>query len=360
MLGNNIKSIQYLRGIASIIVVLFHFRMILNESNPFNVHRFGDKLFANGINGVDLFFIISGFVIMLSTEKDHGVTVNSKFFALKRFFRIYPPLIIFVIAASIIKESTATNLFKSLIPLNLDYMLSAPFFGYNNLVVAWSLTFEIAFYAIFLISMAISHKYRGVICFFITLSLMCSLQLYYNGIVYLNPFVNIELKSSTYITNAIISIFSSPMMICFCLGILSFYAIKAQSKIKKISDKFRPVLLMVLVIFSITLLSDSWFLGHGPTKASIVSFALITLFVIYEKYYGLLFRPILSFLGDISYSLYLSHTVVLLVSMRHDIYFGMHGLSKFIYLVMVSLLLSYAVFILVEKPSIKLCRRLLK
>ncbi|NSL37173.1 acyltransferase, partial [Citrobacter werkmanii] len=77
-------SLQYLRGIASLLVVLYHARGEI--SNVYAQSNLGELLFGNGYIGVDLFFMISGFVIMLSTEKDK----SSFSFIIKRLFRIYP------------------------------------------------------------------------------------------------------------------------------------------------------------------------------------------------------------------------------------------------------------------------------
>lgn len=65
-------------------VVLYHYRGELNSI--YAQKGLGDLLFSNGYIGVDLFFMVSGFVIMLSTEKDK----SSLSFAIKRIFRIYP------------------------------------------------------------------------------------------------------------------------------------------------------------------------------------------------------------------------------------------------------------------------------
>lgn len=70
-------ELDALRGIAALAVVLFHFTMYRPEAG------YG---FVLGVTGVDLFFIISGFVILLSLEK----TRDWKEFLLDRFSRLYP------------------------------------------------------------------------------------------------------------------------------------------------------------------------------------------------------------------------------------------------------------------------------
>lgn len=72
-----IEELDALRGIAALMVLLFHFTMGRPEAN------WGFKL---GTTGVDLFFIISGFVIFMSLEK-----VSSSWqFIINRTSRLYP------------------------------------------------------------------------------------------------------------------------------------------------------------------------------------------------------------------------------------------------------------------------------
>lgn len=74
---NRFQELDALRGIASILVVLFHFTMRRQEA------QLGFKL---GTTGVDLFFIISGFVIFMSLTK----VKNSRDFIINRISRLYP------------------------------------------------------------------------------------------------------------------------------------------------------------------------------------------------------------------------------------------------------------------------------
>lgn len=74
---NRLSELDALRGIAAIVVVLFHFSMNGRETYPF---------FRFGTTGVDLFFIISGFVIMMSLEK---IRFGYEF-VINRFCRLFP------------------------------------------------------------------------------------------------------------------------------------------------------------------------------------------------------------------------------------------------------------------------------
>lgn len=77
MQSKRIEELDALRGIAALLVLLFHFTMGRPEAN------LGFKM---GTTGVDLFFIISGFVIFMSISK----IANSKDFIINRISRLYP------------------------------------------------------------------------------------------------------------------------------------------------------------------------------------------------------------------------------------------------------------------------------
>jgi peptidoglycan/LPS O-acetylase OafA/YrhL len=73
------KEIQFLRAVAVILVVLSHL---------------GIGMFSGGFVGVDMFFVVSGFVIGLTMVNEQVTTgkISFKRFFERRFFRIFPPL----------------------------------------------------------------------------------------------------------------------------------------------------------------------------------------------------------------------------------------------------------------------------
>jgi peptidoglycan/LPS O-acetylase OafA/YrhL len=77
MRNERLKELDALRGIASVMVVMFHFSMGRPQSEP---------VLKYFVTGVDLFFIISGFVIFMSLEHIRSV----KEFAINRFTRLFP------------------------------------------------------------------------------------------------------------------------------------------------------------------------------------------------------------------------------------------------------------------------------
>jgi peptidoglycan/LPS O-acetylase OafA/YrhL len=82
------KEIQFLRAVAVTLVVLSHLDI---------------GVFSGGFVGVDMFFVVSGFVIGLTMVNEQTSTgkVSLRRFFERRFFRIYPPLAFMVVGASV-------------------------------------------------------------------------------------------------------------------------------------------------------------------------------------------------------------------------------------------------------------------
>src|SRR4051794_32047215 len=72
-------SVQYGRAVAALAVVLYHGITVMNTESHF-------LLFEYGKHGVDLFFVISGFVMVVTTSSGG----SAKEFFLKRLVRIVP------------------------------------------------------------------------------------------------------------------------------------------------------------------------------------------------------------------------------------------------------------------------------
>jgi len=152
-----IEYIQYLRAIAVIFVFFYHLEI---------------SFFNNGFLGVDIFFVISGFVITQILLGDYYL--NLKFnlynFYIKRFKRIYPVLLFFFIVTLLILILLSPLdlflgrfhvIFFSLFSLsNFYYMLKPNDYFYDifsdPLIHTWSLGVEGQFYLFFPIFLSIT------------------------------------------------------------------------------------------------------------------------------------------------------------------------------------------------------------
>jgi peptidoglycan/LPS O-acetylase OafA/YrhL len=137
--SNRYLELDALRGIAALLVVFFHFTRHRPEAD------FGFKLFATG---VDLFFMISGFVIFMSFAK---ITKGIEF-VINRFCRLYPTYWASVSFSFLI--ICLTILFRGLLPEGSDllrYLGNLTMFQYympvKNLEGAyWTMIIEMLFY----------------------------------------------------------------------------------------------------------------------------------------------------------------------------------------------------------------------
>ncbi|HTN00149.1 MAG TPA: acyltransferase [Pedobacter sp.] len=141
--------IDLLRFIAATWVALFHFNETVNLQE--NWYRYVLKL---GYLGVPIFFVISGYCIMLAA--DHSS--SAKDFIIRRFFRIFPAfwfsmiVVLTAIAFSMITigYNSVTTLPKDAASIFLSISLLTVPFSKVEIInwVYWSLTYEIFFYLI--------------------------------------------------------------------------------------------------------------------------------------------------------------------------------------------------------------------
>ncbi len=182
-------SIQALRGITALFIVLEHIR------------------FLNcGAFGVDIFFCISGFMIMFSTHK------GPAYFLRKRLIRILPlyylmtagTFLLLILFPGMFEQTKADPVFlvKSLlfIPFDIGNGALQPLMR-----IGWTVNCEIFFYLVFFAAMHISHRFRGLICGLFLAGITAAAAL---------------LPSPP----AFLAFYGNPVMLEFLFGITAYYA----------------------------------------------------------------------------------------------------------------------------------------
>lgn len=350
-------TLQYLRGLASLLVVFYHARGQINDA--YSQSNLGDMLFENGYIGVDLFFMISGFVIMLSTEKDKSPLS----FIIKRIFRIYPVyLICLLLYISILNKPFDINFVKSLLFINLNLSSDAPWFGYAMIFTAWTLMFEIIFYIIFCVSLMVSWKYRGYLCSTIIIFFVAGINLYFNGNVNYSGYSSIAIdgySDQNYFIK-LARVLSSPMFLEFVVGMMIYKLYRYSSINKSIACVSAVIAIVLFSYFYVTGFNG----GHGPLKCGLYAALLLLTLVTYEKKCGISYFRILNFFGNISYSLYLTHALVLSALsvgfVFSSMYVSEHGLSSFYFIILASILMSTIFYYTIELHCVKLGRVILR
>ncbi|MBE5883692.1 MAG: acyltransferase [Lachnospiraceae bacterium] len=274
---NHFESIQTLRGIAALFVVLEHVRFL-----------------SCGAFGVDIFFCISGFMIMFSTHK------STEGFLRKRLIRIVPLYYLMTIGTfgllllfpSMFEQTTANPMYlvKSLlfIPFDIGGGVIQPL-----LRIGWTVNCEMFFYVLFLIALHISHKYRGLIC-----------SILLGGIVLLAQLLPTDFAPLTF--------YGNPVMLEFVMGIFLYYVIRGIYHLhcrKPLPRILLPLCLVVFLgLFVLLPVSKPYinvlgfhrlYLWGLPAMILVLCAFIIGLFLTMPRFsVGL---------GNMSYSLYLIH-----------------------------------------------------
>jgi exopolysaccharide production protein ExoZ len=149
----SIEFIQAFRGIAALIVVLWHGSRFVAPYGSW----IGEALFGQGSNmGVDLFFLISGFVMVITSKPG-----QVREFSVRRLTRIVPVYFVMTFAYVFLLQGGLRYFedYKTLILLghSLTFIPESggmpPTFAFPTLVVGWTLNYEMYFYLIFGISL---------------------------------------------------------------------------------------------------------------------------------------------------------------------------------------------------------------
>ncbi|MFG1379698.1 acyltransferase family protein [Xanthobacter autotrophicus] len=146
--ADEITSLQYARGLAALLVCLYHYEGLA-------VKYFGgfglDNIFRAGYSGVDFFFVLSGYIIFRAHRSDIGRPSNLRTFYLKRIVRIVPMYWLTVIPlglAFLAIPAFGANRDLTLGKFILDIFL-VPREGVLTLPPSWTLQHEIVFYLVF-------------------------------------------------------------------------------------------------------------------------------------------------------------------------------------------------------------------
>ncbi|AOH55844.1 acetyltransferase [Peribacillus muralis] len=357
-----------LRGVAALIVLIGHYMMVFpsyanyqyGSNSPNMVYFFKESplrlIFSSGNESVILFFVLSGFVLYLS--------INSKkfdysTFLVKRMFRIYIPYIVAIsiaILAKVLLSHTelpfiSTWFAKSWKSLDTPSLLIQHFLfigqyntdAYNNVI--WSLVHE----------MRISIIFPVLIFLFIRKKLMYSL-FWLGGLSLLTTLILYVFGSGLSITSILLSLHYCTL---FLMGaILAKYRHELFAYASKMRKVMKTTLLIVAIICFMYegIIGEVDFLNNYIFRDYVVSFGVcifITLSVSSQKASRLLRSNILTFLGKISYSLYLYH-LVSLFSLMYLFYGKMPTLLLLVCSLIFSILLSSVAYQFIEKPSMKL------
>lgn len=336
-----------LRGIAAFAVVLFHLVHLANIAVPpafsFIAADFG--------KGVHLFFVLSAFSLMHSTEHTLHRASWAKEYFVRRFFRI-APLFYCILAIMVLWPAfKAQHLTVSLSTLLLNLTFTFGFAPWTGIVWAgWTVGVEMMFYAILPVLLLTVRSSRGllmlvIVCMLFSFAARTELQAHYEHTVSLYRY---NWAYFSFAANA-------------CYFALGMYAFRIAGEIGENSTAMRwgvsvftSVLLLILLAGgSIGWRPDLVLWGFG--------FALLALWQ--SKWPNRwCANRLFEYLGERSYSLYLLHpiVIVLLASPLQRLYVFLNPtLGAYAYFVCAVVLLvplislSEITYRIVEIPAIR-------
>ena len=172
-----LQSIQALRGLAALLVALFHLNILELQSiadNGLAEPGWVGGLFYNGYAGVDLFFVISGFVMVFVTRNGMTGPGRAADFLFARVTRIYPvwwafagSMTIYVIAAHGFSGQSPAWLKAAngqpVIPYLVKSFLLIPQPTFPILNVGWTLVHEVYYYLVFTLFMLMPRRMLPVL-----------------------------------------------------------------------------------------------------------------------------------------------------------------------------------------------------
>ncbi len=298
-------SLQMLRAVAALLVVMFHTQSIFGERLGVNV--FGG-LFSEGSRGVDLFFVLSGFVITYVHLRDWGRPERLGTYLFNRVCRIYPSVWI-ISALAIATYFVGTHLDTPVGVRGSDHadkfeawnliagVFLLPQKGIALVNVTWTLKHEMLFYLLFALPI-IERRFFLLILLLQTAVLGCVLG-------------NVRFED-TWIIYIL-----GPIKLEFGLGMLCAYVVMHRDSVPMLNGRAWPAvgLLLGTAIFAGGAMIDTYWHDFLPLPELMIygigSALVVACAALVELSGRLPKSPLLISLGDASYSIYLVHFAVI-------------------------------------------------
>jgi exopolysaccharide production protein ExoZ len=310
------------RGLAALSVVIFHL-------GPMDFHPSWFRVIPlYGETGVQFFFVLSGFIISISSYKyfKNPSYLNSITFLIKRLIRVYPPFfasLIFSVIVNFVLDNHLITFKDFTLTASLNYIYLG---GIPPQVVYWTLVHEMQFY------------------FFISLTLLPMFTKYRNYFIYLfgiSSFLIISKLLSNPIVNG--NLFRHFHSFYFGIFIFELYRIKI---IQNSQPKFVRGFIIQFIVLSVVSII---FLNHRLVASLIATILIATLVLIDPKVNKL--NPLL-FLGKISYSLYLIHIPIIKIFSSIFNVDVIKNSGEWFFSIGFTIFMAYIFYLFFEKPFV--------
>jgi peptidoglycan/LPS O-acetylase OafA/YrhL len=350
-----LKLIQSCRGLAALLVVLFHAaelsRSKFQQDSWFAAFQFGHS-------GVNFFFVLSGFIIFYIHQSDIGRKSKLKQFILKRFIRIYP--LYWLVALTLLFVLYLNPDFGSAHPRNIAVIVKSllllPQWQNPIISVGWTLSHEVFFYAVFSLLIYLKPKLsKTLLIGWLAVTLL----------LFLLEIANVFKLDQDPAIRLIFSYHNLE----FFLGCLSAYIVTTYKTLNHKSWNFTQHLsLLGLSLFTI---SATVFNHQPPQVADVLTYGIPSAMIILgaasidleqvDAKQKVEPAPLFCYLGDASYSIYLTHYAFLSALVKFTLAINSANLfnvsAVMILLILISVSLGCFVHSYVEKPLIQALKK---
>jgi exopolysaccharide production protein ExoZ len=336
MQPKKLNSLQAGRGIAALMVVLYH----ANGRYGFGGRHLLGHIFSFGFAGVDFFFVLSGFIIAYTSFHLIGRENGLQVFARKRILRVYPIYWLYLTVAVFAgyffyqDNHVLDNFWKTILLLPDHHFVIA---------TSWTLPFEIFFYFVF--ALVVFSRWSLVVVIPIAVISIINAVLQNIG-------------GYGIFHDKLLNDLCSPFNVEFLLGFLSY---KIYNKIGK--PVISSLLLLVVAAMVLEILYfkradyGEIYPGMRVLPFGLLAFAAVTAFAALDHLDLFKAPAFLVTLGDASYTLYLIHANIF--NFLYDQLFAPAKLSEEAVMILMefvvpaTVVLSFILYKYVEKPLLK-------
>jgi exopolysaccharide production protein ExoZ len=268
-----LTNLQGLRALAALSVVLFHYGLMPVTTLPFQI----------GAAGVDIFFVLSGFIIALSSSR------SARHFLAHRLIRILPA---YWIATLIAAAFTLQNMD---VAGAWDWLVQSLFYlshpdGRSPLIfVAWTLVYELAFYLLYWLALRAGTRNA--------------------------PFISLVMLLVLALAHPRGAPGPWPLLLEFALGIMVYLAVERFALFQSVPRWAGPVLAafgfaLLLTLPRVTGYDPDDYQGFGRVLCGGFPAAVMVLGMVVAEHRGIALRSKLALLlGAASYAIYLLHPI---------------------------------------------------
>lgn len=299
------RSLQGCRAIAAALVVLFHLGGTFAQDRYFGFKAL-DGPFAWGDAGVDFFFVLSGFLITLVHRRDFGHPKALGRYVAKRTLRIYPTY--WIICGAVCLGAVAFPPLRQALPADAATYVAALSLlpldpatvggtGSPILFVAWSLQYELLFYAV--VAVFIANRAAGFLA--VGALLLAQVGCHAGG-------------NCTFPQSFV----GSTMVLLFGLGVLTAYLARSDLRIPapRLLAAAAAAAFVAFGLFEVWVGRDAIVVDRRLVFGALSCLVVLGLVRAEDERSLIVEHRAVDLLGDASYALYLMHIPIISVLVK--------------------------------------------